>query len=168
MTGGPFGPVNCRIRHRDDGTVSCETHGVDFGATFPQEGPGSIRQHIFEANEEWHRQQDLLERAARSVVEDMVEDIKGSLPEELPKIIEQPGAPAGAMSLFQQIAGGILGGLEESRKLDEARKDRIAKALERIAHAMEERARIFVACPDCGSRLVVRHDGEVSRHELSE
>ncbi len=65
IDGGAIGPVNCRIRHREDGQVTCETHAVVFERADPEE----IRAHIEESNKAWHRQQEFLDGLAKLVTE---------------------------------------------------------------------------------------------------
>ncbi len=55
------GPVNCQITHREDGSRACGTHGIEWPAGTPIE---RVREHIREANQEWHRQQDALKKVA--------------------------------------------------------------------------------------------------------
>ena len=58
--GSAIGPVNCRIRMRDDGTITCETHGDVF------QNVDETKAHIKEKNVEWHHQQDALDAIRRA------------------------------------------------------------------------------------------------------
>lgn len=55
--------MNCLIKHHDDGTIRCYTHGVDL------KDSEEVQKHILEANVEWHQQQDALEAMKRVSVE---------------------------------------------------------------------------------------------------
>lgn len=58
--GSAIGPVNCRIRMRDDGTITCETHGDVL------QNAEETKAHIKEKNVEWHRQQDAIDAIRRA------------------------------------------------------------------------------------------------------
>lgn len=66
------GPVSCQIRHKEDGTVICETHGVDLTSASVEE----IRAHIEEANEQWRAQQMFLEGLRVTVTPDLQDLMK--------------------------------------------------------------------------------------------
>lgn len=57
------GPTLCYIRHKDDGTVVCETHGFFIGSDVGEPVRTEIiKAHIEEAKVEWRKQQEFLER----------------------------------------------------------------------------------------------------------
>ena len=110
MPGGP-GPVNCQIRHKDDGTARCETHSVDFGTA----GADVVRAHIEEANRQWKAQQDFLEQAA-----------KGGW-----------GTAFGPIGAFMEVLKNAWEGSERKAQARDEVQERMAKALERIADVCE-------------------------------
>lgn len=122
---GP-GPVNCQIRRKDDGTARCETHGVDFVAPAGSEEPVraellrlAIRAHIEEANLNWQAERDFMERAIQG---------PGGM-----------GAVIGPVGTFIEIVMNALSDMERRQRERDDVQERIAKALERIAAALEWR-----------------------------
>lgn len=107
MIPGP-GPVNCQVRHKDDGTVRCETHGVEF--TGPDIA-AEVREHIEKAKEEWRQERDLFRellrifRRGRNMRTE--EEVKGALEfwKKVPQSTTEPNPE-------QVLAKGIVWTLE--------------------------------------------------------